>query len=57
MSLTNMLKGLTPRQKKTMRKHRKHHTLKHMKAMATAMKKKGMSFTAAHKMAQRKVGT
>ena len=57
MSITNMLKGLTPRQKKTMRKHRKHHTLKHMKAMATTMKKKGMSFTAAHKMAQRKVGT
>ena len=39
MSLTNMLKGLTPRQKKTMRKHKKHHTLKHMRAMATAMKK------------------
>ena len=56
MSLTNMLKGLTPRQKKTMRKHRKHHTLKQMKAMATAMKK-GKTFTAAHKMAQRKVGT
>ena len=56
MSLTNMLNGLTPRQKKTMRKHKKHHTLKHMRSMATAMKK-GKTFTAAHKMAQRKVGT
>ena len=55
MSLTNMLKGLTPRQKKTMRKHRKHHTLKHMKAMATAMKK-GRTFGQAHRSAMRSVG-
>ena len=39
----------------TMKKHSKHHTGKHMKMMATMMKK-GHSFTKAHKAAQKKVG-
>ena len=47
--------GLTPRQQKTMKKHSQHHSKKHMQAMTNAMKK-GMSFTQAHKMAQKKVG-
>ncbi len=55
-SIKNIIKDLTPRQQKTMRSHARHHTLKHMRSMATAMKK-GKTFTAAHKMAQRKVGT
>tara|TARA_R100000655_G_scaffold29198_1_gene59039 strand:- start:159 stop:413 length:255 start_codon:yes stop_codon:yes gene_type:complete len=49
------LSSLTTRQQETMKKHSKHHTGKHMKMMATMMKK-GHSFTKAHKAAQKKVG-
>jgi len=48
-------KGLTSRQATTLKKHSVHHTKKHIKAMVDAMKK-GATFTASHKMAQRKVG-
>ena len=48
-------KGLTTRQATTLKKHSIHHTKKHIKAMVDAMKK-GATFTASHKMAQRKVG-
>ena len=48
-------KGLTSRQASTLKKHSVHHTAKHIRAMVNAMKK-GSSFTASHKMAQRKVG-
>ena len=47
--------GLTKRQISAMRRHSKHHTKKHLKAMATAMRK-GSSFTKSHKIAMRKVG-
>ena len=47
--------GLTMRQANAMKKHSKHHTAKHLKMMANAMKK-GKSFGASHKMAQKKVG-
>jgi len=47
--------GLNMRQANAMKKHSKHHTAKHLKIMATAMKK-GKSFTESHKMAQKKVG-
>ena len=47
---------LTDRQEQTMKRHSKHHTPKHMKAMKTAMLK-GSTFGAAHKLAQKKVGT
>ena len=55
-SIKNIVKDLTPRQKKTMNRHARHHSLKHMRSMANAMKK-GATFTASHKQAQRKVGT
>ena len=48
-------KGLTTRQANTLKKHSVHHTKKHISAMVKAMKK-GMSFSASHKMAQKKVG-
>ena len=46
---------LTERQNKTMDKHKKHHTKKHMVAMAKMMAK-GSTFTAAHKKALKAVG-
>ena len=54
-SIKNIIKGLKPRQKKTMRSHAKHHTLKHMKSMAKALKN-GATFTSAHNKAMRSVG-
>ena len=47
--------GLTKRQQTTMRRHSAHHTRKHLRVMATAMRK-GRSFGAAHRLAMRKVG-
>jgi len=47
---------LTKKQKQTMQKHSKHHSAKHMAMMRKEMRA-GKSFTAAHKMAQKKVGT
>ena len=38
-----------------MRKHAKHHSMKHMKDMASSIKK-GKTFSQAHKSAMRKVG-
>ena len=38
-SIINIIKDLKPGQQKTMRSHARHHSLKHMKAMATDMKK------------------
>jgi hypothetical protein len=49
------MKGLTKRQKTAMRRHKTHHTAKHLKAMATAMRK-GKTFTQSHKIAVKKVG-
>jgi|TARA_R100001015_G_C4542413_1_gene106113 hypothetical protein len=46
---------LTKRQKKTMQKHGKHHTSRHMRMMEGLMKK-GMSFGDAHKKAIKDVG-
>ena len=46
---------LTKRQQQTMQKHSKHHSKKHMVSMAKAMIK-GSTFTAAHKIAKKKVG-
>ena len=54
-SIKNIIKDLTPRQQKTMKSHARHHSLKHIKAMATDMKK-GKSFRLAHLSAQRKIG-
>tara|TARA_R100000773_G_C4219200_1_gene117721 strand:- start:1062 stop:1211 length:150 start_codon:yes stop_codon:yes gene_type:complete len=46
---------LTTRQTKTLSKHAKHHTRKHMALMKKLMRE-GQSFSAAHKAAQKKVG-
>ena len=54
-SITNIIKDLKPRQKKTMRAHARHHSLKHMRSMARAMKK-GSTFQSAHTKAMRSVG-
>ena len=54
-SIKNIIKDLKPRQQKTMRSHARHHSLKHMRAMARDMKK-GKSFRQAHLSAQRRVG-
>ena len=54
-SIRSVIKGLSTRQKKTMRRHSRHHSMKHMRAMASAMKK-GRTFSQAHKSAMRKVG-
>ena len=51
-----MSKSLTQRQKDTLKKPSKHHSAKHMAMMRKEMRA-GKSFTAAHKMAQKKVGT
>lgn len=48
-------KGLTDRQKATMKKHSVHHTAKHMSSMKKAMLS-GKSFTEAHKIAMKQVG-
>jgi|TARA_R100000995_G_C3433544_1_gene99705 hypothetical protein len=48
-------KGLSKRQEASMKRHSKHHTVKHMKYMKNLMMK-GSTFTAAHKKAQKAVG-
>tara|TARA_Y100001970_G_scaffold287847_1_gene413528 strand:- start:330 stop:515 length:186 start_codon:yes stop_codon:yes gene_type:complete len=47
--------GLTSRQKAAMRRHKTHHTAKHLRSMATAMRK-GKTFSQSHKIAMKKVG-
>ena len=54
-SIKNIVQGLKPSQKKTMNKHARHHSLKHMRSMARAMKK-GATFNQAHTRAMRSVG-
>ena len=54
-SITGIIKGLKPRQQKTMKAHAKHHTLKHMRSMARFLKK-GATFQTAHNKAMRSVG-
>jgi len=48
--------SLSKRQKKTLGKHIKHHTKKHMSLMKRLMKS-GTTFSAAHKKAQQQVGS
>lgn len=47
--------NLSDRQKKTLARHKKHHTDKHMKAMIESMMG-GSTFGAAHSKAMKKVG-
>jgi hypothetical protein len=48
--------SLTERQKKTLGKHKKHHTERHMRMMRNLMGKQGKTFTQAHNAAMKKVG-
>jgi len=54
-SIKKFTKDLTPRQRKTMNSHARHHSLKHMRSMANAMRK-GATFKTAHTRAMRSVG-
>tara|TARA_R100001510_G_scaffold57797_1_gene67985 strand:- start:9679 stop:9903 length:225 start_codon:yes stop_codon:yes gene_type:complete len=54
-AVANKRKGLTIRQKKTMKRHSEHHSDKHM-ALMTRLMISGRSFTEAHKAAMKKVG-
>ena len=47
--------GLNKRQITAMKKHSKHHTAKHIRAMAVAMRK-GETFTQSHNTAMKKAG-
>ena len=47
--------SLNKRQQNALKRHSKHHTVKHIKSMVTAMKK-GATFGKSHKMAMKKVG-
>ena len=48
------LSGLNKRQENAMKRHSKHHTGKHLKAMVSLMKK-GKTFTESHKIAMKRV--
>ena len=54
-SIKNIVKDLKPRQRQTMNRDARHHSLKHMRSMANAMKK-GATFSQAHNRAMRSVG-
>ena len=50
-----MVKQLTAKQKDMLKKHKVHHTAKHMTQMRKDMKN-GKSFYQSHKIAMKKVG-
>ena len=54
-SIKSFTKDLTPRQRMAMNRHARHHSLKHMRSMANAMRK-GATFKTAHNRAMRSVG-
>jgi len=49
------MKKLTKRQEDALKRHKKHHTAKHMSMMRKEMEG-GSSFMAAHRKAQKSVG-
>ena len=56
-SITGIIKGLKPRQQKTMKAHARHHSLKHMRSMARLIGgKRKLTFSQAHRVAMRSVG-
>ena len=55
-SIKKFTKDLTPRQRKTMNSHARHHSLKHMKEMAKDLESGRFTFAQAHTRAMRKVG-
>ena len=54
-SISNIIKDLKPGQQKTMKRHARHHSLKHMRSMARSLKN-GSTFASAHNKAMRSVG-
>jgi hypothetical protein len=48
-------KKITKRQQDALKRHAKHHTLKHMTEMKRLMRQ-GKTFTDSHKVAMKKVG-
>ena len=54
-SITGIIKGLKPRQQKTMKAQSRHHSFQHMRSISNAMKK-GATFASAHTRAMRSVG-
>tara|TARA_R100001460_G_scaffold7036_3_gene18236 strand:- start:357 stop:536 length:180 start_codon:yes stop_codon:yes gene_type:complete len=48
-------KELTDRQKNALKKHKEHHTYKHMANMRKLMKA-GKTFTESHKITMKKIG-
>ncbi len=55
-SIKKFTKDLTPRQRKTMNRHARHHSLKHMKEMSKDLASGNFTFAQAHNRAMRKVG-
>ena len=55
-SIKKFTKDLTPRQRKTMNNHARHHSLKHMKEMSKDLASGNFTFAQAHNRAMRKVG-
>ena len=55
-SIQKFTKNLTIRQKKTMNRHARHHSLKHMKEMSKDLESGRFTFAQAHNRAMRKVG-
>ena len=55
-SIKKFTKDLTPRQRKTMNSHARHHSLKHMKEIAKELESGRFTFAQAHTRAMRKVG-
>ena len=49
------MKELTKRQQGTLKKHKKHHSAKHLNLMVAEMMR-GKTFKEAHQIAQKKVG-
>ena len=47
--------SLNKRQQNALKRHSKHHTVKHIRSMVTAMKK-GATFSKSHTIAMKKVG-
>lgn len=54
-SIKKFTQDLTARQRKTMNRHARHHSLKHMREMAKDLRK-GRTFAQAHVRAMRSVG-
>ena len=56
-SISKFTKDLKPRQRKTMNRHARRHSLKHMRSMARLMGgRRKLTFSQAHRVAMRTTG-